>query len=51
MGGEALSPVKVLCPSIEECQGHEAGMGGLGRRGRGERIRDFGGETRKENNI
>jgi hypothetical protein len=30
MGGEALGPVKVLCPSIGECQGHEAGVGGLG---------------------
>jgi hypothetical protein len=42
MGGEALSqPVKVLCPSIGECQGQEAGVGGLGSRGRWERIRDF----------
>jgi hypothetical protein len=23
MGGEALGPVKVLCPRIEECQGQE----------------------------
>jgi hypothetical protein len=23
MGGEALGPVKVLCPSIGECQGQE----------------------------
>jgi hypothetical protein len=29
MGGDALSPVKVLCPSIGECQGQEAGVGGL----------------------
>ena len=35
MGGEALGPVKALCPSIGECQGQEwewlgwgAGMGG-----------------------
>jgi hypothetical protein len=35
MGREALGPVKVLCPSIEECQGQEAGVCGLGRRGRG----------------
>jgi hypothetical protein len=34
MGGEALGPVKVLCPSIEECQGQEVGLGGLGSRGR-----------------
>jgi hypothetical protein len=29
MGGEALGPVKVLCPSVGECQGQEAGVGGL----------------------
>jgi hypothetical protein len=29
MGGEALDPVKVLCPSVGECQGQEAGVGGL----------------------
>jgi hypothetical protein len=29
MGGEALDPVKVLCPSIGEFQGQEAGVGGL----------------------
>ena len=23
MGGEALGPVKVLCPSVGECQGQE----------------------------
>ena len=33
MGGEALGPVKVLCPSIGECQGQEAGVGGLVRGG------------------
>ena len=33
MGGEALGPVKVLCPSIGECQGQEAGVGGLVSRG------------------
>jgi hypothetical protein len=36
MGGEALGPVKSLCPSVGECQGQEAGVGGLvgfGRRG------------------
>ena len=26
MGGEALGPVKVLCPSIGECLGQEAGV-------------------------
>jgi hypothetical protein len=29
MGGEALGPVKALCPSVGECQGQEAGVGGL----------------------
>ena len=32
MGGEALGPVKVLCPNIGECQGQEAGVGRLGSR-------------------
>jgi hypothetical protein len=40
MGGEALDPVKVLCPSIGECQGQEAGLGELGSR-EGEEIGDF----------
>ena len=38
MGGEALGPVKVLCPSVGECQGQEAGVGRLVSRGRGEGI-------------
>jgi hypothetical protein len=29
MGGEALGPVKVLYPSIGECQGQEDKVGGL----------------------
>jgi hypothetical protein len=41
MGGEALGPVKVLCLSIGECQGQEAGVGGLGSRGKGKKIGDF----------
>jgi hypothetical protein len=41
MEGEALGPVKVLCPSIGDCLDQEAGMGGLGSRGRGERIGNF----------
>ena len=41
MGGEALGPVKVLCPSIGECQGQEAGVGRLVSSGRGKRIGDF----------
>jgi hypothetical protein len=43
MGGEVLGPVKVLCPSIGECLGQEAGVRGLRSRGRGERIGDFQG--------
>jgi hypothetical protein len=35
MGGEALVPVKALCPSVGECQGQEAGVGGLVSRGWG----------------
>jgi hypothetical protein len=35
MGGEVLALKKVLCPSIEECQGQEEGVGGLESRGRG----------------
>jgi hypothetical protein len=38
MGGEALGPVKVLYPSIGECQGQEEGVGGLvSRKGRKDR--------------
>jgi hypothetical protein len=38
MGGEALGPVNVICPSIGECQDQEAGVVGLVSRGRGEGI-------------
>ena len=41
MGGEALGPVKALCPSVGECQGQEVGVGGLVSRGRREGIGDF----------
>jgi hypothetical protein len=41
LGEEALGPVKVLCPSTGECLSQEAGVGGLGSRGREERIGDF----------
>jgi hypothetical protein len=41
MGGEPLGPVKVLCPSVGECQGQEMGEDGLESRGRGEGIGDF----------
>jgi hypothetical protein len=51
MGGEALGPVKVLYPSIGECQGQEAGVCGLVSSRRWEGIGIFGRETRKEDNI
>ena len=35
MGGEALGPVQALCPSREDYQGQEAGLGGLVSKGRG----------------
>ena len=38
MGGEALGPVKALCPSVGECQNQEEGVGVLVIRGRGENI-------------
>ena len=51
MRGEALGPVKALCPSVGECHGQEAGVGGLVGRGSGEEDRRFSEETRKEDNI
>jgi hypothetical protein len=47
MGGEALGPVKVLCPNIGECQGQEVGVSGLLSRGSGEEIGGFGGGIRE----
>ena len=41
MGGEALGPVKVLCPSAGEYQDQEVGVGGLVSRGTGEGIGNF----------
>ena len=41
MGEDALGPVKVLFPSIGECQGQEVGVGGLVSRGREEGIGGF----------
>ena len=35
MEGEALGPVKALCPGLGECQVQEKVMGGLMSRGRG----------------
>jgi hypothetical protein len=38
MGGEALGPVKALCPSVGECQGQDMLVGGLvSRRSCGDR--------------
>jgi hypothetical protein len=51
MGGEALGPVKVLCPSTGECQGQEASVGGLVSRGKGKAEGVFIGDTRKGDNI
>jgi len=50
-GGEALGPVKALCPSVVECQGQEAAVGGFVSMGRGRRYCVFGGEMRKEDDI
>jgi hypothetical protein len=48
MGGEALGPMKALCPSIGECQDQEWEWVGVGKQGGGERREGiFGGETRK----
>jgi hypothetical protein len=41
MGGEALGPVNVLCPSIRECLGQEAGWVGWEAGGEGEGDRGF----------
>jgi hypothetical protein len=35
LGGEALGLVKIICPSTGECQGQEAGVGGLEHRAGG----------------
>jgi hypothetical protein len=51
MADEALGPVKALTPSVEECQGQEAGVGGLLSRERGQEMGVFGGETRKGDSI
>ena len=43
MIGEALGPVKVLCPSIVECQGQKAGLRSewVGEQGGGTEDRRF----------
>jgi hypothetical protein len=38
---EALGLVKILCPSIGECQGQEVGVDGLGSRGEWGGYRGF----------
>ena len=35
MGGEALGLANVICHSIDECQGQEAGLSGFGIRAGG----------------
>jgi hypothetical protein len=35
MGGETLGIMKIICSSTGECQGQEAGVGGLGSRAGG----------------
>jgi hypothetical protein len=41
MRGEALDLVKILWPSIRECEGQESGVGWLESRGKGDDIGDF----------
>jgi hypothetical protein len=41
MGEEAVGPEKARCPSVEECQDREAGVGRLISRGREDGIQDF----------
>jgi hypothetical protein len=51
LGREALGLEKIICPSIGECWGQEAGMGVLGSRV-GEGIGSFGdsiGNVNEEN--
>jgi hypothetical protein len=51
MGGEALVPLKVLCPSTGEYQGQEAGMGGLVSRGIGKNRGFSEGKLGKEKHL
>jgi hypothetical protein len=41
MGGEALGHVKVLCPSVGECQGQEVEVSGLVTKGKRGEDRGF----------
>jgi hypothetical protein len=45
---EALGSVKVLCPSVGECQGQEAEVDGLLSRGRGKVIGSFWRRTQEQ---
>jgi hypothetical protein len=47
MGGEALGPMKALCPSVGECQDQEAGVCGLVSEGRREGMGVFEGKPGK----
>jgi hypothetical protein len=38
-GGEALCPMKAVCPSVGECQGQKSGVGELVSRKKGEDFR------------
>jgi hypothetical protein len=49
MRGEVFGLVKVLCPSVGECQNREAGVGGLVRSGRGSVVVRRGNEKRRYN--
>jgi hypothetical protein len=51
MRGEALGPVKALCPSIGECQDQEWEWVGWRAGGGGGDRGFFRGETRKGDNI
>jgi hypothetical protein len=55
MGRVAIGPVKAQCPSVEECKGREAGVGGwentIMETGRVDEIGGFRWGTKKENNI
>jgi hypothetical protein len=51
MGGEALRPEKVQCPSVGEYQGQEVVVGGLMSRGKGDWIGDYWRGNQERDNI
>jgi len=52
VGGEALGPVKALCPQCRGMPGPGSWSGWVGEQGQERGNRGFfGGETRKEDNI